>query len=156
MYLLIPVSDLRGYSARMILESLFSNGWFVIQERGSGNLKRGDQICIYEKRVGIVAKTTVASSREPNSLKFSFLPSQVFKWAFRIEKSELFSDSPIVLDIELRRNLQAFEGKDPSQWAWFVQSTHSVSEQDFNALTNRSKCSQRPVVKTNNIRTKAF
>jgi hypothetical protein len=132
-YLLAPVSDLGDVPAQQVISTLLKSGWYVLSERGSARLGPGDEICVYQKGVGIVSRAVLASERQTNRLSYPF---EQFPWAYRIRDYEIFIDKPIVISLHLRTTLDAFYGKNPSRWAWFVQSAHSVSEHDFKLLTN--------------------
>jgi hypothetical protein len=57
-------------------------------------------------------------------------------WTLDLVSERVYLDSPVVIDAALRAKLDAFKGRDPSkQWAWFVQSTHGISKDDFEILT---------------------
>ena len=44
----------------------------------------------------------------------------------------------MVVDVELRARLDAFEGRSPAEaWAWLVQVTPKVTGHDFAILTRR-------------------
>ena len=132
-YLLAPVSDLGEVPAQQVITTLLKSGWYVLSERGSARLGPGDEICLYQKGVGIVSRAILASERQTNRLSYPF---EQFRWAFRIRDYKMFLDKPIVISHDLRAILEAFSGKSLTRWAWFVQSAHSVSEHDFNLLTN--------------------
>lgn len=102
---------------------------------GRKTIKVGDWICFYATTKGIVGHARVASlpQLEPNpKIKH---PEQ-FPWVFKVDSVKIYTDAPIVVDGELRSKLEAFKGKDLyASWAWFVQATHRLSEQDFRMLT---------------------
>jgi hypothetical protein len=47
--------------------------------------------------------------------------------------------NPGVIDVEMRRSLEAFDKREVlgKSWAWFVQSTHKIKKNDFNMLTGQ-------------------
>lgn len=69
--------------------------------------------------------------------------SERFPWVFRLGDPTLYVDRPVVIDAELRNQLEAFKDRDPKKsWAWYVQGTGRVTEHDFKILTgkqNRAK-----------------
>jgi hypothetical protein len=144
MFLLTPISDKPDLSADEILKTLIGNGWFVFGDKNPHRekLKPGDQICFYMKGRGVVAKASVASVPKKQRLPFPFphWNSENFPWSFRLVNGELFFDSPVILNERMRTQLESFRGKDLKRnWAWFVQSTRIVSEQEFVILTTRAK-----------------
>ena len=61
-------------------------------------------------------------------------------YGIRLRDVRWFEDAPIALTTEVRAELSAFEGRDLSKgWAWFVQGTSKVTQQDFEMLTGRRK-----------------
>ena len=45
-------------------------------------------------------------------------------------------EDAVALDISMRKKLDCFKQLDPSKaWAWFVHTTHRISQHDFEALT---------------------
>lgn len=142
MFLLVPVKDQPEMNAEELLRILLGKGWFVFRDNTHHrkSLKPGDQICFYRKGVGVVAKATVASAPEKTTLPFPFPLNnpENFPWVFQIHSVEYFFDEPVEIDEALRGKLERFRGKDPTdKWAWFVQCTRSISEQDFKLLSAR-------------------
>jgi hypothetical protein len=63
-------------------------------------------------------------------------------YAIRLEEVHWLRE-PIELTAEVRGRLSAFQGRDPDKgWAWFVQGTSKLTEDDFNLLTGRIGKSQ--------------
>ncbi len=141
MYLLTPIKgDARG-SVQDILDRLIGQGWYVFGEKTPGRkaLKPGDWICFYEKGVGVVAEAEVASMPERKRLDF-VAELERFPWAFQVRNVRYFYDAPVALDASLRAQLSGFSGKDAAgAWSWYVQQTHTVTEQDFALLTRRTR-----------------
>jgi hypothetical protein len=55
-----------------------------------------------------------------------------------VDDVSLYLNNPVVIDAELRSRLGAFHGREASApWAWFLQATRKVTEQDFHLLTQR-------------------
>lgn len=136
LHLLTPVSDDEFATAESTIRTLLGAGWYVFGDRTPGrkSLKPGDRLCFYQSGVGIVAEAEVESSPERKPLKEA-RKGDKFPWRFRVTKQRYFFDKPIVLNANLRGELEAFAGKNPaSPWAWFVQGTHLVTEHDFQAL----------------------
>jgi hypothetical protein len=95
----------------------------------------GDRLCFYESGVGVVAAAEVASVPEHRTLSI-IRDAERYPWAFHVTNVRYFFDAPVVIDAPLRAQLDAFQGREPSQsWAWFVQATHAVTEHDFCLLT---------------------
>ena len=136
-YYLTPVSDVQEASAQQRIRALLDEGWYVYGERTSGRrrLQVGDCLCFYESGVGVVAAAEVASLPEHRVL--SLIPdAEQYPWAFRVTNVRYFFDAPVVIDAPLRAQLEAFQGRDPSQsWSWLVQGTREVTAHDFHLLT---------------------
>ncbi len=137
-----PVSDEADASAKDTITSLLEAGWYVFGDRTSGRkrLKPGDRICFYTSGVGVVAEAEVASSpeRQPPEMKGVVKDLERFPWSFRLKNARFFFEQPIVIDAELRSQLEAFASREVSQsWSWFVQGTRMVSSHDFDILTGR-------------------
>lgn len=96
----------------------------------------GDRVCFYAARIGVVAEGVITSSSFELSRKQN--PSSVeVPYAIRLDQVRWFDD-PIELTTEVRKELDAFEGRDPEKgWAWFVQGTSKLTEHDFKLLTGR-------------------
>jgi hypothetical protein len=138
-YWLTAVSDVQHTSARDAIRTLLDDGWDVYGERTPGRkrLQVGDRLCVYESGVGVVAAAEVTSVPERRTLSIVRDPER-YPWAFRVENVRYFFDAPVVIDAPLRAQLDAFQGREPSQaWAWFVQATHAVTEHDFHLLTTQ-------------------
>jgi hypothetical protein len=134
---LTAVSDDQETSAQETIRTLLNAGWYVYGERTPGRkrLQVGDRLCFYESGVGIVAAVEVASVPERRPLSI-IRDAERYPWAFHVTNVRYFFDAPVVIDAPLRAQLDAFQGREPSQsWAWFVQATHAVTERDFHLLT---------------------
>ena len=133
-------SDEEG-TAREVIERLVGEERvyaFGDKTPGRKALKAGDWICFYESTNGVVAHAMVASKPERNPHK-AIRRKEVFPWTFKLKNAKLYLDDPVVIDAQLRLQLDAFKDRDPNKpWAWFVQSTHRVSERDFKTLTRTS------------------
>jgi hypothetical protein len=136
-YWLTAVSDDQETSAQEAIRTLLDAGWYVYGERTPGRkrLQVGDGLCFYESGVGVVAAAEVTSVPERRTLSI-VRHAEKYPWAFHVANVRYFFDAPVVIDAPLRTQLEAFQGREPSQsWAWFVQATHAVTEHDFRLLT---------------------
>jgi hypothetical protein len=92
-------------------------------------------MCFYAAGKGIVAHAVVSSAPQKQAhpmVKYA----DKFPWVFEVENVELYLNSPIAVDAEMRSHLDAFEGRNLNKaWAWFVQATRRLTEQDFKVLT---------------------
>ena len=92
-------------------------------------------MCYYAAGKGVVAHAKVGSVPQKH-LHPKVRHSDKYPWVFKVEDVELYLDEPIPVDAEMRSHLDAFKGRDPTKaWAWFVQATSRLTEQDFHALT---------------------
>ncbi len=139
-HILTPIADDEHGSGREALERLLGAGWYVFGEKTPTRtrLAPGDRLCFYETGKGVVAEAEVASAPERRTLPH-VRHAERFPWAFRVTGVRLFFDDPVLIDAALRARLDAFRGRDPARgWAWFVQQTHAVTEQDFGLLTGKA------------------
>lgn len=98
---------------------------------GRDRIKPPDRICFYAKGKGVVARAVVASKPEKD-------PKAAYPWVFRLRDPVLYLNEPVAIDAGLRSRLAAFKGKESHKsWAWFVQATRNVTEQDFGLLTRQ-------------------
>jgi hypothetical protein len=135
-----PVSDEKDKNATAIIDFLVcKRNKYAISDRAAGrkNIKLGDEICFYANKVGIVANARIATNLEKkNDPDLANLKD--YPWVFGLDNVKCYFDNPIVLDKELRKNLDGFRGKDVEKSpAWFVQQTHLVTEHDFRLLTRK-------------------
>jgi hypothetical protein len=102
----------------------------------------GDRLCFYAVRIGVVTECMVDSPSFELSRREN--PSTVeVTYAIRLRGVRWFKE-PVELTADLRSQLSAFQGRDPSKgWAWFVQGTSKLTEDDFHLLTGRMVTSER-------------
>lgn len=104
---------------------------------GRKHLKPGDWICFYASGTGVVAHARVVSAPEKKPHRRVRDPER-YPWVFRLDKTDLYLDEPIVIDATVRSGLDAFRDRDLNKsWAWFVQATRKITEHDFGILARR-------------------
>jgi len=141
-YWMTPVRSEKELTAKECIKTLVGGvKIYAFGERTPGrrHLKAGDWICFYAQGEGIVAHAKVVAKpmKKPHP---SVKQSEKYPWVFRLDKTVLYLDNPMVIDAALRSRLGAFQGKDPKKsWAWFVQATRKISKHDFDILTRGSK-----------------
>jgi hypothetical protein len=97
----------------------------------------GDRICFYVGKQGVVADAEVLTSPRREAHGAVLYPDKNL-FTFKLQNERVYLDAPVVIDAAARSKLDAFRDRDPGkQWAWFVQSTHGISENDFDILTER-------------------
>jgi hypothetical protein len=137
-YWLTPVKSMKDETAEECIEKLVGKEHiyaFGENTPGRKRIKPGDHICFYANGHGVVAHAKVASlpKRKPHK---AVRDSERFPWVFQLTDHNLYVDKPVVVDAELRGQLEAFTGRDPNKsWAWYVQGTGKVTEHDFHILT---------------------
>jgi len=135
---LTPVKGDEEQTAEEVVETLVGREKiYAFGERTPGrkHLKPGDWICFYATAKGVIAHAKVTSSPEKKKHARVRHPEK-YPWTFRLDNTRLYLEEPIVIDAATRTRLEAFKGRDPDQsWAWFVQATRRISEQDFKTLT---------------------
>lgn len=136
-FLLTPVADEPDASAEETIRALLDHGVYVFGERttGRGQLKPGDMLAIYQSGKGVVAAAEVASTPEKKKSPYA-KHAERFPWEFKVTNVRYFFDSPVVIDVNLRGQLDVFRGRYPAgPWAWLVQGTRRITEHDFRILT---------------------
>ena len=139
-YWLTPVADHEDETKQECIERLVGEHQmyaFRGRTHRRNPLKVGDHICFYATGQGITANAEVASppQRKPD---LRVKHSTDFPFTFGLRNCRLYADHPVVLDAALRTRLDAMKTRDPGRpWAWFVMSTHKITEHDFNLLTSQ-------------------
>ena len=136
-YWLSPVKSDETMSAEEVIESLVGKEHaYAFGERTPGRkaLKPGDWICFYATTIGVVAHARVKTRPEDKPHPKVRHPER-YPWTFSLDDVKLYSDNPVVIDANLRTQLDYFKERDADNWAWFVQATRRISEHDFKLLT---------------------
>lgn len=137
-----PVKDHENETAQECVERLvgrFKLYAFGKKTPGRKQVKPGDWICFYANGVGIVAHARVATLPE-NKPSPHVLEPERYSYTFDVDNAHLYPENPVVLDATLRSQLSGFNGRDPDKpWAWYVQGTHKVTEDDFDILTRNAQ-----------------
>ena len=140
-YWLTSVRSNRDVAADRVVETLVGQERvYVFGEKTPGRrrIKPGDWICFYATGKGIVGHARVASTPEYRPHPKVPQPER-YPWTFRLDDTHVYTDSPVVLDSNLRPQLGAFKGRDPkASWSWFVQATHEITKHDFDVLTGQA------------------
>lgn len=141
-YWITPVRDEEEETAAETIEKLVGkHQLYGFGERTPGRklIKQGDKICFYETGNGIVAHATINSSARKEIRKEIRNPES-YPWIFKLKNPKMYLENPVIIDKTLRSQLNAFEGKDLNKrWAWFVQSTKKITEQDYGLLTRNDR-----------------
>lgn len=102
---------------------------------GRKHLKPGDKIAFYETGNGVIGHATVDSIPE-NKPHPNLRHPEKYPWTFRVKAISLYLENPVIIDADLRGQLDVFQNRDAkSPWAWFVQATRKIPEHDFSLLT---------------------
>ena len=113
---------------------------FVFGARTPGRTKiaKGDWLCFYAAKRGIVGHARICSSMR--ELSDPIVRAGVrFFWAVELDSIEIYPDNSHILSPEVRVRLDAFKGKtDITMWSWFVQATRRITEHDFHILTTKA------------------
>jgi len=133
-YWLTPIKSDEERTAEEAIQILVGKEQiYVFGERTPGRkrLRPGDWICFYATGKGVIAHAKVISKPEKKRHP-KVRDAERYPWLFRLENPQLYLDNPIVLDAGVRSQLNAFQDRDPNKpWAWFVQTTRSISQHDF-------------------------
>jgi hypothetical protein len=137
-YWLTPVKSQEEQTAEEGIKTLVGQEKvYAFGERTPGrtHLKPGDWICFYATGIGVIAHAKVSSKpkRQPHPRVRN---SEKYPWVFAITNTNLYVETPVIIDAALRSQLEAFNGRDLTKsWAWFVQTTRQITKQDFDLLT---------------------
>lgn len=136
-YCLTPVKSTKEETSEECIRRLVvENKMYAFSKRTpQKNLKPGDYICFYASGIGVIAHARVRTSPrlQPNPI---VRDADKYPYTFELDEVRYYPDEPIVLDVNLRRQLDAFKGKDAdANWGWFVTPTRWVTEHDFRLLT---------------------
>jgi len=137
-YWLTPVRSEEGETSEECIRNLVMEGKiYAFGERTPGRkeIKPGDIICFYATGIGVVAHAKILTRPEKKYDNRIRNPER-YPYLFKLEEPSVYFDNPVVIDSDLRKKLDAFEGKDPDKaWAWFVQATRKITKNDFSILT---------------------
>jgi hypothetical protein len=138
-YYLTPVAPYDRYTAEEHLKKLLDARIYAVSEKSLGRkVKPGDWICFYATATGVVAHARVKSS--PVQKHHPLVNPEKYPYVFEIDSISMYTENPVVLIVELRAKLDAFQERDPSKhWSWFVQGTGQVTKHDFMLLTRQAK-----------------
>ena len=139
-YWITPVKSDEKQTAEECIQTLVGQEKiYAFGERTPGrkHIKPGDWICFYATGKGVVAHAKVISKPERKPHPKVRHPEK-YPWVIRLDKTKLYLNDPVVLDANVRSQLNAFQGRDLNKsWAWFVQATRKITKHDFNILTRQ-------------------
>ena len=134
---LTPVKSDEEQTAEEVIQTLVGEETiYAFGERTPGrkHIKPGDLIGFYATGKGVVAHAKVLTKPERKSHRKVRHPG-IYPWLFGLETPHLYLDEPVVIDVAVRNQLDAFRDRDPNRsWAWFVQATRRISQHDFEIL----------------------
>lgn len=137
-YWLSPVKGSKEETAEECIRRLVGEEHiYAFGERTPGRklLKPGDWICFYATGKGVIAHAQVIAPPERKPHPKVRQPER-YPWVFGLGDTKLYLEEPVVIDAATRATLGAFVGRDPGRaWAWFVQSTKTITDHDFRILT---------------------
>ncbi len=133
-YWLIPFRDPGALQRLIVDEKIWA---FGENTPGRKLIQPGDWVCFYLSKKGVVAHGQVASNPTYQKNPKERVPEK-YPWVFNLVNIVVYPKTPVPLDENLRRDLDALKNRDTkSRWGWFVQSNRRVSETDFNKLIRR-------------------
>ena len=139
-YWLTPVRSESGLAAEQVIQTLVEQEQiYAFGERTPGrkHLKPGDWLCFHASGKGVIAHSKVISKPKKKIHPKVHHPNK-YPWIFRVGQAKLYLDNPVVIDAEVRAQLEAFQNRDLNKsWGWFVQATRRISHNDFDVLTRR-------------------
>jgi len=139
-YWITPVRSKKQKSAEELIRTLVGEEQIYALGQTTPrthDLQPSDWICFYATRNGIVAHAKLLSSAQ--RITHPKVPdADKYPWLVHLEKTRLYLHNPVVLDSSLRCQLDAFSNRDVDKiWSWFVQTTHKITQHDFEILTRR-------------------
>jgi hypothetical protein len=147
-YWLTPVSDKGEMTSKEVIDHLVGRDQIYGYGKstpGRKDLASGDKIAFYASGEGVVGHAEFASRPEKRDVPSNHLTipdAEEYPYIFRLRNPVLHLDEPIVIDQEVRANLDAFDDSDPeAAWGWFVVSTSRLTQHDFEALTRQEDTS---------------
>jgi hypothetical protein len=139
-YWITPVKSDDVMTAEETIEKLVGKeGIYAFGDNTPGrkSLKTGDWICFYAKAKGVVAHAEVASKPERTPHPKVRHPDR-FPWTFQVRNQKLYLNNPVIIDANVRTQLEFFHGKDPGMpWGLMVQATRTIPQHDFQILTRK-------------------
>lgn len=137
-YWLTPVKSEEEQTADECIQSLVGEERiYAFGERTPGrrHLKPDDYICFYSTGKGVIAHAQIASLPERKEHP-KVRHTEQYPWIFRVKDVHIYLENPVVIDVTLRSQLDAFKNRELNKaWAWFVQATRRITEHDFKVLT---------------------
>ncbi len=140
-YWLTPVKSEAEATAEQVIQTLVGQEKiYAFGERTPGRkrLKPGDWLCFHASGKGVIAHAKVMSRPEKKPHP-KVQHKDKYPWTFRVGEAKLYLNDPVIIDAEVRANLEVFRNRDLNKsWGWFVQATRKIDLNDFNILTRRS------------------
>jgi hypothetical protein len=137
-HFLVPVGEDGSESPTDVIKRVVGANVFAFGEHtpNKKNLKAGDWLCFYASGIGVAAHARVKSAPQKKKHPAIHHPEE-YPWVVDLEAVKLYTDNPIVIDGDLRQQLDAFKGKKPeASWGWFVVTVIRLRTiHDFNILT---------------------
>ena len=136
-HFLVPVGQDGSESPTDVIKRVVGANVFAFGEHtpNKKNLKAGDWLCFYASGIGVAAHARVKSVPQKKKHPAIHHPEE-YPWVVDLEAVKLYTDNPIVIDGDLRQQLDAFKGKKPeASWGWFVVTVVRLNNHDFNILT---------------------
>jgi hypothetical protein len=141
-YAIKPIApDRTGRSVREVLATIFKAGVFAFspKEQLLWRYADGTKLCIYEKGSGVIAWLELAGGVAQGSRARQILadpdlfpleaPVKDFGWV----------EPTVVIDDDMRSNLDWMSGKVDEQWGYMVLGSSIITEHDFRLLTGQSE-----------------
>jgi hypothetical protein len=116
-YWLTPVKSDEEQTAEEVIQSLVGQEQiYAFGERTPGrkHLRPGDWICFYATGKGVVAHAKVLTKPERKSHRKVRHP-EIYPWVFGLENPHLYLNEPVVIDVAVRNQLDAFHDRDPNK-----------------------------------------
>jgi hypothetical protein len=142
-YYLFPASKVGNIDATEHVRLWLSQGFWGMGESTPGrkHLRKGDHVCFYVVGVGI-AVTAVIGGPATNLLASDEIPtgpSDHPLYKVPLQNVEWLI-TPVVIDADVRRRLEAFKDKDVNgMWAWLVQTNRKLTKHDFDMLAGKGE-----------------
>lgn len=140
-YWLTPVKDDDEQTALECVKNLVGDEKIYAFSSTTPNrrkIKPGDKICFYATTIGVIADAEIITKPDNNLKSNKLRNPEKYPWIFKLNKTRLYLDNPLVIDMNLRSKLEAFKDKNlDANWSWFVQATRKITKNDFKILTGK-------------------
>lgn len=136
-HFMIPVGARAGWSSRKIISTAFRSKRYRYPKGGSccSKIRRGDKVCFYNPKNGVVADAVVKSFIAKPRGKYDNFPYEM-----ELKDTNVYYETPVPVNFELCQHLDVFKnGMKSGAHTLFVRTARTVTARDFVLLTKYQK-----------------